>query len=251
MRSRNLQTFIREIQFANRNPRDNKVLESIQDISTNPERVIETKAKLYRCRIITDDKRIHSEPGFYGYNASESFVPPVRVTKDLRANYRYIPYLYCANHPYLALVEVRPRLGAHVSMATIVVNESIRLLDFTVQKKPNRMSEAKQNLFSDLSELYSKPIANDDDIFDYIPTQYIAEYAKNLGYDGICFTSSLTPEINGQNMDRFNVVVFNYDKCTVIKSNVFAVTTSYIECQQIDEDEQQLDIHLPPLDNLF
>ena len=60
------------------------------------------------------------------------------------------------------------------------------------------MSPAKINFFADLSALYSKPIANDDDVLDYIPTQFIAEYVKNLGYDGIAFRSSLTPELTDQ-----------------------------------------------------
>lgn len=63
----------------------------------------------------------------------------------MRANYRYIPYLYCANHPYTALIEVRPRLGANVSVATIVVDEEIRLLDFTLKNIPKSMSKVKIN----------------------------------------------------------------------------------------------------------
>ena len=88
-----------------------------------------------------------SETGFFGYGEKASFVPPPEVTKDMRANYRYIPYLYCANHPYTALVEVRPRLGANVSVATIVVNEEIRLLDFTLKNIPKSMSKVKINFF--------------------------------------------------------------------------------------------------------
>ena len=71
---------------------------------------------------------------------------------------------------------------------------------------------AKKNLFLDLSMLYSSPVSNTDDILDYIPTQYIAEYVKSKGYDGIAFSSSLVPEINKRHPDRFNIVVFNYNK---------------------------------------
>lgn len=185
---------------------------------------------------------------FFGYDAKESFVAPPNKTRDMRANYRYIPYLYCANHAYIALIEVRPRLGAQVSVATIRVDEKIRLLDFTMQNPSKRMTGPKRNLFNDLSMLYSTPVTSDDDILDYIPTQYIAEYAKNLGYDGIVYRSSLAPELNSQeiinslDLDRYNVVVFNYKKCSVIKSNVVRVTASYIESEQTDADLLRLDI---------
>ena len=59
------------------------------------------------------------------------------------------------------------------------------------------------------------------------------------------FTSSLTPEINSSSLDRFNVVVFNYAKCSVLKSNVFSITNTYVDCQQIDDDPHKMDIHMP------
>ena len=131
-------------------------------------------------------------------------------------------------------------MGALVSVATIVNDEPIRLLDFTIQNKPSKMSEAKKNLFLDLSTLFSTPVTKDDDILDYIPTQFIAEYAKNIGYDGIAFSSSLTPDVNKNNPDRYNIVIFNYNKCRVIKSNIVKITNVDIECMQIDDDTAKL-----------
>ena len=168
----------------------------------------------------------------------------------MRANYRYIPYLYCANHPYTALVEVRPRLGANVSIATIKTNKEISLLDFTLNETPKKMSEPKENLFADMSMLFSKPVTSDDDILDYIPTQYIAEFSKYLGYDGIAFRSSLTPELEDQDLniskeaDRYNIVLFNYDKCAPIKSNIINVVRNYLEYKQIDQDTEKLERYI-------
>lgn len=241
IKSKILRDFIKEIQYQNRNPKDTKALELLDDISTNPEIVLDKDSSLYRCRIVTDKNKIGKEKDFYGYGAKESFVPPANLTRDLRANYKYIPYLYCSNHPYISLVEVRPRLGSLVSVATIINNEPIRLLDFTIRNKPSKMTEPKQNFFSDLSTLYSTPITNDDNVLDYIPTQFIAEYVKNRGYDGIAFSSSLTPAINERYPDRFNIVVFNYQKCTVVKSNIVDIKGIDVESVQVD-DGDRLDI---------
>lgn len=240
IKSNILRDFIKEIQYQNRNPKDTKALELLDDISTNPEILLDKHSCLYRCRIVTDKNKINNEKNFYGYSAKESFVPPANLTKDLRANYKYIPYLYCSNHPYISLVEVRPKLGSLVSVATIINNEAIRLLDFTMRNKPAKMTMTKKNLFSDLSALYSTPITNDD-VLDYIPTQFIAEYVKNIGYDGIAFSSSLTPDVNKTNPDRFNIVIFNYQKCSVIKSNVVYVSGICVECEQVDMGDK-LDI---------
>lgn len=250
IRSKDLKEFIKEIQYYNRNPRCLNALKLLEDYSTNPERNIHEKTTLYRCRIINDEKDINKEDGFYGFDINGSFVPPVESTKDMRANYRYIPYLYCANNPYTALVEVRPRIGARVSVATIQVNQPLRLLDFTLYKIICKMTEEKVNLFSDLSMLYSKPIANDDDLLDYIPTQFIAEYVKNLNYDGIAFKSSLTPENEidiktssmGIDLDMYNLVVFSFGKCKPIKSNVVQIKHSYTECQQVDDSPIKIEI---------
>lgn len=242
LKSKYLREFIHEIQFNNRNPQDTKALELLDDISTNPEILIEKGSLLYRCRIVTNKKDTGKEPNFYGYSAKDSFVPPPNVTKDMRANYRYIPYLYCTNNPYIALVEVRPRLGSLVSIATIEVNKPIRLLDFTIQNKPSKMSEPKKNLFLDLSLLYSSPVTDTDDILDYIPTQYIAEYVKSKGYDGIAFSSSLVPEVNKIYPERYNIVIFNYNKCFVKKSNLITVLGINFDSEQVDNDTDKINV---------
>lgn len=252
MKSRKLKDFIKEIQFKNRNPRDNSVLLLLNEIETNPELVLDKGSLLFRSRIIRDRNQINKEKGFYGYGPKDSFVPPREKTSDMRANYRYIPYLYCSNDKYISVIEVRPRLSAEVSVATIMAQDKITLLDFTMHKIPERMTVVKQNLFNDLSELFSKPIANNDDVLDYIPTQYIAEYAKNLGYDGIAFDSSLCsktsqkilPDENISSV-RINIVIFQYANCTPIGSNVYRIAESYLDCIQIDQDENRNAIMSP------
>ena len=151
---------------------------------------------------------------------------------------------------YIALAEVRPHIGAKVSIATIAVKEPLNLLDFTMQPPFPKMPEVKQGILEDLSELFSRPVAKNDEILDYIPTQFIAEYVKRLGYDGITFSSSVTPEFRKNEPDRHNVVVFNYEKCEAIKSNMFEVERTYVEAKQIDSDRNLLNIESYILERL-
>ena len=242
IRSEYLKEFITEIIYKNRNPRNLKALELLEDISTNPECVIHSNSNLYRSRIIKRGEKTNECSPFFGFNAKDSFVSPIDKTRDLRANYKYIPYLYCSNNPYIASVEVRPMLGSSVSVATILVKEDLKLLDFTGANRPPNMSNEKIKFFSDLSNLYSKPVTYDDDTKDYIPTQFIAEYVKNLNYDGIIFKSSLVPEINKANLCRYNAVVFNYNKCEAIKSNVWTVAENYFDFEQRDNDSNPVNV---------
>lgn len=231
--SSKLKSFIKEIQYINRNPQDNSVLDMLKDIGTNPEQRMEIGRILYRCRIIRDGDKINESEGFYGFDEKGSFVPPIKYTRDMRANYKYIPYLYCATQEKLAVAEVRPRLNAKVSIAQIEVTHPITLLDFTIEQNKAGMSEAKKNLFYALSELYSKPVSEEDDTLDYIPTQYIAEFAKHLGYDGIVYQSSLSPQM-GPLDEAVNVVVFNYHKCRAVGSAVYRVVQSDYLCRKED-----------------
>lgn len=217
-KSRKLRQFIEEIQLRNRNPKDNSVLEMLEERATNPILIIKAGTVLYRARIF--DNEINTDQGskFVGYSEEESFTPPIKKTQDMRANYRYIPYLYCASNAYGAVCEVRPRFGALVSIAEIAVTDDIELFDFTFDEVPKSMSEAKENLCRALSELFAKPVTSDDDIIDYIPTQYIAEYIKNIGFDGIAYKCAISSNSK-------NIVVFNYGKCKATSSSVYSVTS--------------------------
>ena len=73
-----------------------------------------------------------------------------------------------------------------------------RLAGFTIieeEKKPS-LNVAK---LMEIEHAFSKPCR---EAIDYIPTQYIAEYVKTLGYDGIVFRSSYVP--GGTNITLFN-----------------------------------------------
>ena len=209
--------------------------------------IVHSQQYLYRSRIVHSKDKLNGEYPFFGFGKDGSFVAPSECTKDMRANYRYIPYLYCATRPYLSVVEVRPRLGARVSVARIRVNERLRLLDFSLQNYPKGMKSVKINLFHALSQLYSKPVTEDDDTLDYIPTQYIAEFVKRIGYDGIVFKSSLYNDENS-----VNVVIFNFDKCEAVGSVVYDVTRNDYTCEMEDpvsELRLNLQLQLTPNNN--
>lgn len=68
----------------------------------------------------------------------------------------------------------------------------------------------------DLIRMYtldmSKPADPQRSNLDYLPTQYICEYIKKLGYDGVSFRSSLVDTAN-----NINLILFEEDKVECVE----------------------------------
>jgi len=62
----------------------------------------------------------------------------------------------------------------------------------------------------------SLPIRKRDQILDYIPTQYISEFIKSLGFDGVEYQSSL-------NSEGYNIAIFKPEKLECFKTNVYEI----------------------------
>lgn len=230
---------------------NNRVFELLNDKKTNPTRMIVIGSELYRARKIEGSEPINISKSFYGYDSRGSFVNPnTHSIKAMRANKAEQPRLYCANVSYLSLVEVKPSVGEEISLARIKTNELLKLLDLTLYHLTFDMPEEKQELFRELSRLFSLPIDDDkDDESEYRITQEIADYVEKLGYDGIAYSSALLPDLNKENYNGANFVIFNYKHCVPIKSNVLKMTSKenqekynydYSNFCQIDKDKEKL-----------
>jgi RES domain len=151
----------------------------------------------------------------WGNDEQESFVPQDSdKIKDGRANPARIKYLYIAEEENTALAEIRPLLKSHVSIAKIKVLNELRIADLTHNILMN-VSDNDQTLIYLIIEEFSKP--NNNEPLDYLPTQYISEYIKSIGFDGIKYNSSLYS--GGK-----NYVIFNYKKCKAISSKLYELT---------------------------
>lgn len=79
-----------------------------------------------------------------------------------------------------------------------------------------------------LSRLFSFPNYTDES--EYLPTQYLCEYIRELGFEGVCFNSSV-------NVGHKNLVVFDCDRVTrpykINGSKVYKVNEQNIKYEQI------------------
>ena len=153
---------------------------------------------------------------FKGFKAKDSGMPPAEKASAGRANPEQIAYLYLSEDPYTCVYEVRPTIGQFVSVAEFKTKKDLRIYDFT--KKSEKTDEEKSIdplLANYISTQFSKPYTGDT--MQYLPTQFISEFIKHLGFDGIRYASSLRAEGS-------NVVLFSNEYCKPINSEVVNVS---------------------------
>lgn len=134
--------------------------------------------------------------------ADQMGAPPYALTaRGGRLNPPGIRMLYGALSASTAVAEVRPWVGADVTLAELVVPQRVRVVDLS---DPERLLVASpfghRDLDAALEEAetlrvigaaMSEPVADDLSPIGYVPTQYAAEVIRSHGYDGILYASAL------------------------------------------------------------
>ena len=175
---------------------------------------------------------------FQGFSKEKCSAPPAASASEGRLNPKNVSYLYTAQDCDTALYEVKPILGQKISLATLETNKDLKVLNLA----ENTYSElATKNFFGFfdyteevpsiiqvVAEQFEKPNHYGDE--EYLPTQYIAEYAKEvLKLDGIKFKSSL-------HKGGINIVLFDTDSCNMISSKIYSVDNIEIISHKIEDD---------------
>lgn len=142
-----------------------------------------------------------------------------------RANPLGISYLYISNDVKTTLYEARVSLFDFVTVGTFRLKEDIKVINLRGDTYDPIMLSEKGLLedflihlpfISKLEEELSKPRRRSDKELDYLPTQYLSEFIKSIGFDGVEFQSSLYPQ-------GYNLAIFNAAKFECIKVEVFDI----------------------------
>ncbi len=154
-----------------------------------------------------------------GYKIDKMKNPPKNKTVPGRANPKGISYLYLTMDEETTLYEVRALLYDFVTILKFKNSESLKIINLNEIDifDPFQLAEAQElsvflqhlPFITKLRAELSKPLRRFDEDLDYIPTQYLCEYVKYLGYDGIEYKSSL-------NKNGSNLVVFYPEKFEAI-----------------------------------
>ncbi|MCW5631902.1 MAG: RES family NAD+ phosphorylase [Rubrivivax sp.] len=137
-------------------------------------------------------------------------------------NPKGIPYLYVATTKETAVAEVRPHVGAHVSVGVFRTARAVELIDFSVghdskqdfffEEPPPKVRE--EHIWACVDREFSEPASVEPDLAEYVPTQIIAEYFKSKGLDGVVYKSRLG---DGFNIALFNVAAADLTSCSLVK----------------------------------
>lgn len=162
--------------------------------------------RLYRARIA---KKIKFSPDEMG-------APPAKLARAGRLNPEGISYLYLADSVETSLAEVRARAHDDVCIGRFGHSGRLRFVDFS---KINVISPfagtsfdldwfaVNMKILNHIARDVEKTMRRQDSLLEYLPSQFIAEFIKSLGFDGIRFRSTLH---NG----GMNYVVFHEDVMT-------------------------------------
>jgi hypothetical protein len=161
--------------------------------------------------------------------------PPERMkplrhrASEGRANPKGLPYLYAATDRETAIAEVRPWVGAAISVAQLRVMRPLRVVNCVSDERrlllfgaePNA-AERERAVWRDVDEAFSRPITQDEQLADYVPTQVIAEAFRYDGVDGLAYRSSLG---KGHNIVLFDLKAVDVMVCGLFQIQSVAFTS--------------------------
>lgn len=140
------------------------------------------------------------------YSAAEMGAPPNHLAAHGRANPAGIPYLYLGSTAETAVAETRPHTGESACVAEFAIPD-IRAVDLRSPRakvSPFILADTNEilQLWSDLpllerlGEELTRPVVPSGAAFAYIPSQYLCEFVKKSGFDGVVYRSSVSDGIN-------------------------------------------------------
>lgn len=152
------------------------------------------------------------------YTATDMGAPPKHLASHGRANPAGIPYLYIASDMSTAISEVRPHTGDQVTVACIAVPAGLKIVDLRHPRRTvspfilpdeNELALLRCDIefLEKLGQELTRPVLQKSAAYDYIPSQYLCEYSKNCGFDGVMYKSSVGEGVN--------VALFYPDKATI------------------------------------
>ncbi|MBQ0317284.1 RES family NAD+ phosphorylase, partial [Providencia rettgeri] len=146
-----------------------------------------------------------------------SAVPPL-IANEGRANRAGVSFLYCATDEYTAISEVRPHPSDIVSIAKFTAKSNLKLFDLSYPHLINyyhcETSLKKLRTYATIAKIFNVATPPSQK-GRYLVTQLIANAIRQLGYDGIIFSSTVG---TGK-----NIVIFTPEKASVIEGSEYVV----------------------------
>lgn len=183
--------------------------------------------KFYRARINTSDKP---------FKILKMGKPPKNLVSNGRANPIGIPYLYVASSIGTAISEIRGHKSEVVTIVEYQMKSNLELADLRDPK--STISPFELNEENELEMIYknipfltllgnelSKPIIPREANLEYLPSQYLCELLKHIGFHGIIYKSSIS--------DGNNYVIFKDGRLKAMNTYQYQIIDVVTESQKL------------------
>jgi len=181
--------------------------------------------------------------------APERMKPRQERAKEGRANPKGIPCLYLSTTRDAAMSEVRPWVGAFVSVAEFSTTRGLTIVDCSVLHGQffklaysgmsfdasggltmPAESEFERIVWAAIDTAFSEPVTDSDDSAEYAATQTIADLFRAEGYDGIAYKSAFGD-------DGYSVALFKLDDARQLNGKLHRVETVTFKFRESPDDE--------------
>lgn len=133
--------------------------------------------------------------------------PPKEKATHGRANPAGIPYLYVGSDEPTALAEIRPHPGEKVTVAKCSLKCDLTLINLTsprdtisafVMDDEFRVQQYHDQigLLEKFGHELTRPVLPSAAAYNYTPSQYLCEFIKSKGFDGVIYSSSVGSGVN-------------------------------------------------------
>lgn len=166
--------------------------------------------EFYRGRIWNDNN---------GFDKNNLGAPPSKKATAGRANPVGISCLYIANSVETTLNETRAGVHDWISVGKFVLKQDLEIIDLAMLDKISPFLDVDIDLIAaniehlrKIGNEIARPLRRHDSNLDYLPTQFISDYIKSLGYHGIQYKSTMCA-------DGVNLAIFDQHLlvCTEVK----------------------------------
>lgn len=143
--------------------------------------------------------------------------PPDDKASAGRANSKGQSCLYLSNRKLTTVKEIRAHAFDYVTVANFKLVRDIKVLDLTALTHSSPFFNdgdkiaymINENILKMIEKDLAKPMSRYDSELDYLPTQYISDFAKFLGYDGVKYYSTFDKK-------SYNLALFDPNSCKCI-----------------------------------
>lgn len=229
LRESSWEKFMSSIKNINRFHSNHINLELLNEFFCSPQMmrtIPKDSERFYRARISDEN----------GMKKEEMGPPPAKCATAGRANSTGISCLYLANDIVTTFHEIRARDLDYISVGVFKNSKELKIVDlsnldnispFSSESFDYEWFAINVSILKKISIEIAKPLRRQDSELDYLPAQYISDFTKSLGFDGICYKSTLNK--TGLNYAFFDYKKFKCNHVTLYHVNALSYETEPIK----------------------